>query len=70
MDTLNLSDLVRAIVYSLTGFFLFLLCFFITVRVIPFDIWKEVRDNRNVAAGLLLGAACVAVAIIIAAAVH
>jgi putative membrane protein len=70
MDTINISDLVRAVLYSLIGFFTFLFCVFVAGRVIPFDFWKEIRENRNTAVGVVTGALYIAIAIIIAAAVH
>jgi uncharacterized membrane protein YjfL (UPF0719 family) len=62
--------LLNAVLYALAGIVTFLGAFFVIARIGPFDLWREVVENKNTALAILVGAMSVGVSIIIAAAVH
>ena len=70
MTDFNPGYLLNGVFYSILGIVLFSMAFAFISRMIPFDLWKEIRENRNTALAILVGAMCLGVSIIIAAAVH
>lgn len=70
MTDFNPGYLLNAIVYSLLGIVLFSFAFVLIDRMTPYDLWKEICENRNVALAIMVGAMSIGVCIIIAAAVH
>jgi uncharacterized membrane protein YjfL (UPF0719 family) len=64
------SNAVAAIVFALIGVLLFILAFMLFDKLTPGSLWKELIEDQNTALGVLMGAVAIALAIIIAAAVH
>jgi uncharacterized membrane protein YjfL (UPF0719 family) len=62
--------LLNAILYAFAGIVAFFATFFVIGRMGPYDLWKEVVENKNTALAILVGAMSIGVSIIIAAAVH
>jgi len=65
-----MSELVATIIYTFLGLGLFLACFWVIDRITHVSIQREIIENKNVAIALLLGAAAIAMAIIIAAVIR
>jgi putative membrane protein len=67
-------DIVRnielALVFALIGIVVFVLSFVVIDRVTPYDLWKEIVQEKNLALAVLIGAMSIGLCIIIAAAVH
>ena len=67
-------DIVRnielALVFALIGIVVFVVSFVIIDRMTPYDLWKEVVQEKNLALAVLIGAMSIGICIIIAAAVH
>jgi uncharacterized membrane protein YjfL (UPF0719 family) len=64
------SNFFAALVYALLGVALFVVAFVVFDRVTPGSIWKELLEDQNVALGNLMAGVAIALAIIIAAAIH
>ena len=64
------SNAVAAIVFAVIGVLLFILAFMLFDKLTPGSLWKELIEDQNTALGVLMGAVAIALAIIIAAAVH
>ena len=62
--------LLNAIVYSILGIIIFVLAFIVVDKMTPYDLWREICENRNTALAIMVGAMSIGVCIIIAAAVH
>jgi putative membrane protein len=62
--------LLNALIYSVLGILIFSFAFVIIDKITPYDLWKEICENRNVALAIMVGAMSIGVCIIIAAAVH
>ena len=62
----------RRIVYGGTALYvvIFVAAFVIVDKMTPYDLWKEVVEDKNVALAILVGAMALGISIIIAAAVH
>ena len=59
-----------ALVFAFIGIAVFVGAFAIIDRLTPYDLWKEIVEEKNLALAVLVGAMSIGVCIIIAAAVH
>ena len=62
--------LVGSIVYSAIGLLLVIIGFIVIDRITPYDLWKELIENRNQPLATVVAAFCIAIAIIVAASIH
>jgi putative membrane protein len=63
-------NIVAAILFAVLGVSTFVAAFWIVDRLTPYDLWKEVIEEQNVAVAILMGLIGVGLAIVIAAAIH
>ncbi len=56
--------------YALLGVAVFWLCFVIVDKLTPYDLWAELIEKKNVALAIVVGAMCIAIGLIVSAAVH
>ena len=70
MELLKLDYLVASLVYSLLGVAVFWLAFIIIDKLTPYDLWKNLVEERNQALATVVAAMCLGVAIIVASAIH
>ena len=70
MTDFNPGYLLNSLVYSGVGLAMFAVAFAVVRRALPFDLWKEVRDNGNTAVATVVAAILLGAAIIIASTVH
>jgi putative membrane protein len=59
-----------SIIYALIGVAIFWICFLIVDKLTPYDLWNELVEKKNVALAIVVGAMCIAIGLIVAAAVH
>ncbi len=59
-----------SILYALVGVGVFWVCFLIVDKLTPYDLWSEIIDKKNVALAIVVGSMCIAIGLIVAAAVH
>jgi len=70
MEYLKPAALVGTLVYSGIGILIMVLAFVIIDKLTPYDLWKELCENRNQPVATLAAAIFIGVSIIIAAAIH
>jgi putative membrane protein len=70
MELLKLDYMLASLVYSLLGVVLFWLSFVIIDRITPYDLWKNLVEERNQALATVVAAMCLGIAIIVASAIH
>jgi putative membrane protein len=70
MSDFHPGYILNAIIYAVLGIVIFSLAFAIIDKMTPYDLWKEICENRNTALAIMVGAMSIGVCIIIAAAVH
>ncbi|MEP6592319.1 MAG: DUF350 domain-containing protein [Acidobacteriota bacterium] len=63
-------NIAAALIFALIGIAIFVASFAIIDRLTPYDLWKEIVQEKNIALAVLIGALSIGVCIIIAAAVH
>ena len=59
-----------SMLYALVGVAIFWLCFVIVDKLTPYDLWAEIIEKRNTALAIVVGAMCIAIGLIVSAAVH
>jgi putative membrane protein len=59
-----------SILFALLGVGVFWLCFVIVDKLTPYDLWDQIIEEKNVALAIVVGAMCIAIGMIVAAAVH
>jgi len=70
MEYLKPAALVGTLVYSGIGILVMVIAFVVIDKLTPYDLWKELCENRNQPVATLGAAIVLGVAIIIAAAIH
>jgi putative membrane protein len=59
-----------ALVFAFIGIAVFVSAFVVIDKLTPYDLWKEIVEEKNLALAVLVGAMSIGICIIIAAAVH
>jgi putative membrane protein len=67
---IQIGNVVNAIVYAALGIVVFAAAFLIIDKVTPYNLWKEIVQEHNMALAILLGTMSIGICIIIASAVH
>jgi uncharacterized membrane protein YjfL (UPF0719 family) len=67
---IDTTAFVNAIVYAVLGIVIFVGGFWILDKMTPYDLWRQIVEEKNVALAVLIGAMSLGMGIIIAAAVH
>ena len=66
----NWGAFVNSLVYTVIGVVIFWLAFLIVDKITPYNLWKELVEEKNVALAIVVGAMCLGIAIIVGAAIH
>ena len=67
---IQINNVVNAIVYAAIGIVIFAGAFLVLDKLTPYNLWKEIVQEHNLALAILLGAMSLGLCVIIAAAVH
>jgi uncharacterized membrane protein YjfL (UPF0719 family) len=59
-----------SILYALIGVFMFWIAFVVVDKLTPYNLWAEIIEKKNVALAIVVGAMCIAIGLIVAAAIH
>jgi len=70
MEYLKPAALVGSLVYSVLGIVLVVVAFVVIDKITPYNLWKELIEERNQPLATVVAAFCIAIAIIVAAAIH
>ena len=70
LDWLKPDVIFGSILYALIGVVVFVLAFVIIDKLTPYHLWAEIVDKKNVALAIVVGSMCIAIGLIVAAAVH
>lgn len=68
--TFDTNAVLNALVFALLGIVIFAIAFVVIDKLTPYDLWKGIVEEKNVALAVLLGAMSIGMCVIIAAAVH
>jgi uncharacterized membrane protein YjfL (UPF0719 family) len=64
------ANVIAGVVFTLLGIVLFIAAFMLFDKLTPGSLWKELIEDQNTALGVLMGCVAIALAIVIAAAIH
>ncbi len=70
LEWLRPEIIFGSVLYAVIGIVVLALFFVIVDKLTPYHLWTEIVDKKNVALAIVLGAVCIAVGLIVAAAVH
>ena len=70
MTEFQVGYVVNALVFALLGIIIFVTSFAVVDKLTPYDLWKQIVEEKNVALAVLVGAMSIGMCIIIASAVH
>jgi putative membrane protein len=59
-----------SILFALVGVLIFWISFVIIDKLTPYDLWEEIVEKQNLALAIVVGAMCIAIGLIVSAAVH
>jgi putative membrane protein len=59
-----------SMLFALIGVLVFWICFVIIDKLTPYDLWAEIVEKKNVALAIVVGAMCIAIGLIVSAAIH
>jgi uncharacterized membrane protein YjfL (UPF0719 family) len=62
--------LLNSLIYALLGVVIFITSFIIVDKLTPYDLWKQLVEEKNIALAIVVGAAALGICLIIAAAIH
>ncbi len=66
----NVKYLGASLLYSLLGIAIFALGFIIFDKLTPYDLWKEIVVEKNIALAIIVGSVALGISLIIASAIH
>ena len=70
LDWLKPSVIFGSIFYAFIGVLILWVCFLVFDKVTPYRLWDELVERKNVALAIVVGSMCIAIGLIVAAAVH
>jgi uncharacterized membrane protein YjfL (UPF0719 family) len=59
-----------SIMFALIGVLIFWVSFIIIDKLTPYDLWEEIVEKQNLALAIVVAAMCIAIGLIVSAAVH
>lgn len=69
--TFALSEsLLTSLIFSVLGVAIFWVSFIVIDKLTPYDLWKQLIEENNIALAIVSAAMCLGIAIIVAAAIH
>ena len=70
LEWLKPAIIFGSILYALIGVIIFWVCFVIVDKITPYDLWGEIVEKKNLALAIVVGSMCIAIGMIVSAAVH
>ena len=70
LDWLKPAVIFGTVLYALIGIVILWLSFILFDKITPYRLWDELVDKKNVALAIVVGSMCIAIGLIVAAAVH
>jgi uncharacterized membrane protein YjfL (UPF0719 family) len=70
IEWLKPGVIIGSMVFALLGVAVFWICFVVVDKLTPYKLWDEIVGKQNVALAIVVGAMCIAIGLIVAAAVH
>jgi uncharacterized membrane protein YjfL (UPF0719 family) len=65
-----INNVLSAITFAAIGIVIFVIFFVVLDWLTPYDLWKELNEEKNEALAIVVGAVALGICIIIASAIH
>jgi putative membrane protein len=59
-----------SMIFAVIGVLILVVSFIIIDKLTPYDLWAEIVEHKNMALAVVVGAMCIAIGLIISAAIH
>lgn len=69
-EVIQMKHIVGSLVYSFLGIFVLVIAFVIIEKITILNLWKEISEKKNNALAIMAAGFMLAIAIIIASAIH
>lgn len=69
-DIIQMKHIVGSLVYSFLGILVLVIAFVIIEKITILNLWKEIAEKKNNALAIMAAGFMLAIAIIIASAIH
>jgi len=70
IEWLKPGVIVGSLLFALLGVAIFWICFVVVDKLTPYHLWDEIVEKKNVALAIVVGSMCIAIGLIVSAAVH
>jgi putative membrane protein len=70
LDWLKPEIVFGSMLYAVIGVVIFWLSFIIVDKITPYKLWEELVEHKNIALAIVVGAMCLSIGNIVAAAIH
>jgi len=70
LEWLKPAVIFGSVLYALIGVLIFWIAFILVDKLTPYHLWDEIVEKKNVALAIVVGSMCIAIGMIVAAAVH
>ncbi|MBV8605167.1 MAG: DUF350 domain-containing protein [Pelomonas sp.] len=70
IEWLKPGIVLGSILYAVIGVLIFWVSFVIIDKLTPYHLWHEIVEKKNLALGVVVAAMCIAIGLIVAAAIH
>ncbi|MFY8181903.1 MAG: DUF350 domain-containing protein [Flavobacterium sp.] len=70
MEDILLKPVINSVLYSMLGFLILLICYYILEKLTPENTWKEIVQNKNTALAIVFAAFILGISLIIGFAIH
>ncbi len=64
------SAVLNGLIFAFLGVFVFVVSMWVVSKLAPFDLWKQIVEERNVAVAIFAGAVALGICWIVAATMH
>lgn len=70
LDFLKPDIVFGSILYAIIGVVVFWVSFIVVDKITPYKLWEELVEHKNIALAIVVGAMCISIGNIVAAAIH
>jgi putative membrane protein len=70
LEWLKPAAFFGSLLYALIGVLVFWISFVVVDKLTPYDLWGEICEKKNVALAIVVGSMCIAIGLIVSAAIH
>lgn len=70
MEWMKPAAVLGSVLYAVIGVLIFWISFVIIDKLTPYSLWDEIVEKKNVALAIVVGSMCIAIGLIVSAAVH